>query len=198
VASARIRPPLGSLEDREFVLCVSTIEARKNHEVLYHAWDRLAERHGEALPMLVIVGMVGWGVTDLMFRMRTNPRLRDRIVILDNLADGELAWLYRRCLFTVFPSLYEGWGLPVVESLSLGKPCICSTAPAVAEAAQALAVALDPLDVPAWVAAIERLWLDESMRQANTERLRKEYRPDTWRAHGDGMLAVARAAALGT
>ncbi len=194
VTESRVRSPFASLEERAFVLCVSTIEARKNHEVLYNAWDRLAERHGDALPMLVVVGMVGWGVSDLMFRMRTNPHLKDRILILDNLPDGELAWLYRHCLFTVFPSLYEGWGLPVVESLALGTPCICSTAPAVTEAAQDMATALDPLDTPAWVAAIERLWLDEPMRRAAADRLRHDFRPDTWRAHGERMLAVAHAA----
>ena len=194
VPERAIRPPLASLEDREFVLCVSTIEARKNHDVLYNAWDRLAERHGDALPPLVIVGMVGWGVADLLFRMRVNPRLKDRILILDNLADGELAWLYRHCLFTVFPSLYEGWGLPVVESLALGKPCICSTAPAVVEAAQGMAQALDPLDTPAWVAAIERLWSDTALREDTALRLRRDYRPETWQNHGERMLAVAHAA----
>jgi glycosyltransferase involved in cell wall biosynthesis len=197
VPEAAVRPPLASLEGREFVLCVSTIEARKNHDVLYNAWDRLAQRHGDALLPLVIVGMVGWGVADLLFRMRVNPRLKDRILILDNLADGELAWLYRHCLFTVFPSLYEGWGLPVVESLALGKPCICSTAPAVVEAAQGMAQALDPLDAPAWVAAIERLWTDAAAREDAARRLRRDYRPETWRNHGERMLAVAHAARKG-
>lgn len=191
------RAPRPALERAPFVLCVSTIEARKNHEVLYNAWDRLIERHGDAVPTLVVVGMAGWGVGDLMFRMRTNPRVKDRIVILDNLADEELAWLYRHCLFTVFPSLYEGWGLPVVESLALGKPCICSTAPAVIEAAQGMAQALDPLDTPAWTLAIERMWRDEAFRHAAAARLAASFRPETWQGHGERMLAVARAAAGG-
>jgi glycosyltransferase involved in cell wall biosynthesis len=194
VQESAVRAPQASLETRPFVLCVGTIEARKNHEVLYNAWDRLIERHGKALPPLVIVGMAGWGVSDLLFRMRTNPRLGDRIVILDNLADGELVWLYRHCLFTVFPSLYEGWGLPVAESLALGKACICSTAPAVAEAAQGLAIALDPLDTLAWVATIERLWQDDAARAQNEERLRGSFQPESWRGHGDRMLAVIEAA----
>ncbi len=134
--SAAGEAPVGALEGAPFVLYVSTIEARKNHEVLYNVWDRLVAAHGDAAPKLVLVGMVGWGVTDLLFRVRTNPRLAGQVVILDNLADAELFWLYRHCLFSVFPSLYEGWGLPVVECLALGKPCICSNAPAVSEAAQ--------------------------------------------------------------
>jgi glycosyltransferase involved in cell wall biosynthesis len=90
--------------------------------------------------------------------------------------------------------LYEGWGLPVVESLALGKPCICSTAPAVVEAAQGMAPALDPLDTPAWVAAIERLWSDNALREDTALRLRRDYRPETWQNHGEHMLAVAHAA----
>ena len=177
------------------MLCVSTIEARKNHEVLYNAWDRLVAKHGDEFPQLVIVGMVGWGVSDLLFRMRTNPRLKNRIRILDNLADAELAWLYRHSLFSVFPSLYEGWGLPVVESLALGKPCICSTAPAVTEAAQGLAMELDPLDTPAWVEAIERLWRDTETREKTAERCAREFHPQTWQDHAEQLLRVAQEAA---
>ncbi|HMB08316.1 MAG TPA: glycosyltransferase, partial [Isosphaeraceae bacterium] len=128
---------------------------------------------------------------DLLTRIRTNPAVKDRIRIFDNLGDAELAWLYRNCLFTVFPSLYEGWGLPVVESLALGKPCICSTAPAVVEASQGMATALDPLDLPAWVAAVERLWLDPEARDLATRRLR-EFHAQTWREHGESLVAIAR------
>jgi glycosyltransferase involved in cell wall biosynthesis len=186
------RSPLAGLENTPFVLCVSTIEARKNHEVLYNAWDRLVAKHGDAFPQLVIVGMIGWGVGDLLFRMRINPRVKNRICILDNLPDAELAWLYRHSLFSVFPSLYEGWGLPVVESLALGKPCICSTAPAVTEAAQGLATALDPLDTPAWIAAIERLWQDAEARGKAAMRCVREFQPQTWEHHAEQLLRAAQ------
>jgi glycosyltransferase involved in cell wall biosynthesis len=191
VAEGSVRAPSEDLESAPFVLCVSTIEARKNHEVIYNAWDRLVEKYGDEVPRLVIVGMVGWGVGDLLFKMRTNPRVRNRILILDNLADGELAWLYRHSLFTVFPSLYEGWGLPVVESLAQGKPCICSTASAVAEAAQGLAMVVDPLDTPRWVAAIEQLWRDDDLRDQAAARCAREFRPQLWKDHARQLLEVA-------
>jgi glycosyltransferase involved in cell wall biosynthesis len=195
VAETSVRAPSADLEGKPFVLCVSTIEARKNHEVLYNAWDRLAAKYGDDVPQLVIVGMIGWGVGDLLARMRINPNVKTRITILDNLADGELTWLYRHSLFSVFPSLYEGWGLPVVESLALGKPCICSTAPAVTEAAQGLATALDPLDTPAWVAAIERMWKDVDARERDAARCKREFRAQTWQAHAQELLGVAHDAA---
>jgi glycosyltransferase involved in cell wall biosynthesis len=191
VPAGSMRAPSKDLETTAFVLCVSTIEARKNHEVLYHAWDRLIAAYGDEVPILVIVGMVGWGVSDLLFRIRTNPRLKERIRILDNLADGELAWLYRNSLFTVFPSLYEGWGLPVVESLAYGKPCICSNTPAVVEATQGLATAIDPLDTPAWIAAIERLWRDHSQREQEAARCASQFRAQLWKNHAEELLAIA-------
>jgi len=195
VPQARVQPPATRLAEREFVLCVSTIEARKNHEQLYHVWDRLAGRHGDDTPLLVIVGMVGWGVGDLLFKLRTNPHMKNRVVIFDNLPDGELVWLYRNCLFTVFPSHYEGWGLPVVESLAFAKPCICSTAPAVLEAAHGMAQAVDPLDTPAWCEAVETLWRDAALRETIAAGLRDGFRPPTWHAHGERLLAIARDAA---
>jgi glycosyltransferase involved in cell wall biosynthesis len=127
-----------------------------------------------------------------MFRIRTNPWLHGRIVIFDNVPDGELVWLYRNCLFTVFPSHYEGWGLPVVESFALGKPCVCSTAPAVLEAAQGLGVALDPLDTPAWCREIERMWKEPGVRESSAARLRQGFRAQTWQAHGARLLSIAR------
>ena len=190
--ASAIRAPDMRLRAHPFVLYVSTIEARKNHELLYNVWDRLVQRHGDAFPYLVFVGMRGWGTDNLFFKLGANPRLRERVIVLDNLPDEELLWLYRNCLFTVFPSLYEGWGLPVVESLAHGKPCICSTAPAVLEAARGMAQAIDPLDAPRWCEAIEALWRDEPERQRQTEYLRSDYRAPTWKAHGDGMLAVIR------
>jgi glycosyltransferase involved in cell wall biosynthesis len=195
VPDARVHPPATRLAERDFVLCVSTIEARKNHEQLYHVWDRLAARHGDDTPLLVIVGMVGWGVSDLLFKLRTNPRMRNRVVIFDNLPDGELVWLYRNCLFTVFPSLYEGWGLPVVESLAFAKPCICSTAPAVLEAAHGMATPIDPLDTPAWLNAVETMWRDAALRERISGGLRAGFRPPTWQAHGEQLLAIAHRAA---
>jgi glycosyltransferase involved in cell wall biosynthesis len=184
--------PRPELRDRPFVLCVGTIEARKNHELLYHVWDRLAARHGDDTPLLVLVGMVGWGVGDLLSRIRLNLRVADKIVTLDNVADASLIWLYEHCLFTVYPSFVEGWGLPVVESLALGKPCVASNADAVVEATQGLVPTLDPLDFAGWLEHVERWSFDADARRAAVERLRA-YRPPSWRGHGSAMLDVVRA-----
>jgi glycosyltransferase involved in cell wall biosynthesis len=191
VSEAAVKIPDPDMEGRPFVLFVSTIEIRKNHRLLYHVWERLVQRHGDRTPLLVFVGLIGWGIGPLVTSIRTNPLVKDRIRLFDNLGDEELTWLYRNCLFTVFPSFYEGWGLPVVESLALGKPCICSTAPGVVEASQGMATAVDPLDLPAWVAAVEHLWLDPEARDLATRRL-QTFRAQTWREHGEALVAIAR------
>ena len=182
-------PPRAELARTPFVLCVGTIEARKNHELLYKIWDRLVATYGERVPVLVLVGMLGWGVQDLLVRVRLNRRVADRIVILDTVPDEALLWLYEHCIFTVYPSLVEGWGLPVVESLALGKPCVASNAPALLEATRGLVPTLDPLDFPAWLGQIERYAFDREVREAAARRLR-DYRPESWRDHGEAMLSL--------
>ena len=109
----------------------------------------MVAKHGDRTPLLVVVGMVGWGVGDLLARIARNPGVASRFLHLDMVADDGLAWLYEHALFTVYPSLVEGWGLPVVESLAFGTPCIASPVPAVVEASRGLVPTLDPLDLPA-------------------------------------------------
>jgi glycosyltransferase involved in cell wall biosynthesis len=192
VDEAEVRPPPGFPEGPH-VLCVGTIEPRKNHEVLYQAWDRLVAKHGDRVPRLVMAGGIGWGVSDLIHRIRANPRTRDAIWMVHGISDGQLIWLYRNALFAVYPSFYEGWGLPVAEALSMGRPCITSDAPAVVEASQGMSVAIDPIDGPAWVAAIERLWLDEQARDRMARDVRENFRTQRWHEHGEAMVRVARA-----
>jgi glycosyltransferase involved in cell wall biosynthesis len=180
-------PPHARLAEEPFVLCVGTIEARKNHELLYNVWDRLTATYGDRMPMLVLVGMVGWGVQDLLVRLRLNRRVAERVLVLQEVADEALVWLYEHCQFTVFPSLFEGWGLPVVESMALGKPCVTSTASALAEATGGLVPTLDPLDFPAWVAQVER-WAFEPAALAEAAARLRHYRPPSWWRHGTAML----------
>ena len=190
-ASAKTSPPLAELTKRPFVLCVSTFEARKNHELLYHLWERLVSTHGDRAPLLVLVGMFGWGTTDLLNRIRINRTLAGKILLFSELPDGELFWLYEHCLFTVFPSLYEGWGLPVVESLALGVPCLASSAPSVVEATQGLFPTIDPLDFSAWLAHVERWSFDPAAREAVRATLRARYRVTSWSEHGEALLTLA-------
>lgn len=185
-------PPAGlpsAVGSGRYVLYVSTIQVRKNHQLLYQIWRRLAEMRGENLPYLVFAGSPGYLVDDLLRLVRTDPLTAGRIVILSGASDAELSWLYRNCLFTVYPSLYEGWGLPISESLAHGKVCIASTTTAMPEAGQALAIHIDPLDGAAWRREIESL-IDDAARRAVLEAaIRARYRPLGWTAAGEAFAA---------
>ena len=107
-----------NLERRPFVLFVSTIESRKNHLLAFNAWLKMIRKRGLAnTPMLVCVGNAGWMVDAALGRLASSDLLKKKVVMLSKISDAELAALYRGCVFTIYPSSYEGWGLPVTESI---------------------------------------------------------------------------------
>lgn len=193
-ADGRAVPPAGLPLDRPFVLFVSTIERRKNHEVLYRAWVRLREQ-GFVPHRLVFVGMKGWGVDDLLNDLRLDPVIQDDIVCLNHVSDAELAWLYQHCAFTAFPSLYEGWGLPVAESLAWGKFCLASNRSSVPEAGGSFAEYLDPWDLPAWVDRLSFYMRHPRQVQERNERIVREYTPPRWTDTAAQIHAVVQGAA---
>ncbi|MDE2576650.1 MAG: glycosyltransferase family 4 protein [Rhodospirillales bacterium] len=164
----------------EYVLCVGTLEPRKNHLYLYRIWKRLAAELGAATPRLVFAGRLGWHIEELQRTLRASGNLDGRILHLPEPSDGELATLYRGCLFTVFPSLYEGWGLPVAESLRYGKPVVTSSVSAMPEAGGDLALYVDPLNVESGYACIHALLTDRAALRARAGMVRAGYRPTGW------------------
>jgi glycosyltransferase involved in cell wall biosynthesis len=173
--------PPGAPADRPFVLSVGTVEVRKNHGLLYRAWRQLLLRHGpEQAPVLVIAGGEGWLTEDLRYQIRTDPVVRDHIRLLHDVEDAQLARLYDACLVTLYPSYYEGWGLPVCESLSRGKVCIASNAASIPEIADSLTELHDPDDLPAYVRLLERFLFDADARRRREEEIRRRYRPTRW------------------
>lgn len=163
-----------------FILFVSTIERRKGHETVYRAYLQLIEEGDVGLPLLVFVGMTGWGVSDLLAALRADTRTRHFIRILSFVSDADLARLYRQCLFTVYPSVYEGWGLPVAESLAAGKFCLASTASAIREVGGGLLEYIEPHDVRAWAQRLRWYCRHPEQVQSREARIRSEYRPTSW------------------
>jgi glycosyltransferase involved in cell wall biosynthesis len=173
---------------RRYVLFVSTIEIRKNHLLLVGVWRRLMERHGrDEVPVLVFAGQIGWLVDDLLAELAASDHLGGKIVLMPGLSDAELRQAYRGCLFTVFPSLCEGWGLPVAESLAQGKFCVASSRTSIPEVGGDLIDYFDPADDDDAFGKIERVMLDPAYLAAREARLRAEYRPRSW---GDCVRAL--------
>jgi glycosyltransferase involved in cell wall biosynthesis len=166
---------------RSYVLFVSTIEIRKNHRLLVRVWRRLMERHGaDAVPALIFAGQIGWMVDDLLADLAASGYLEGKIEHMPDLSDEELGDAYRCCRFTIFPSLCEGWGLPIAESLAHGKFCVASNRTSIPEVVGDLIDYFDPSNDDDALEKIERLLFEPGYLEAREGRLRVEYRPRTW------------------
>ena len=180
----RALPAAGS-----YVLIVSTIEVRKNHLLLVKVWRRLlAEMPAGEVPTLVFAGRVGWMVADLMQQLENTGYLGGAVALVADPSDAELAALYRGCLFTLFPSFYEGWGLPVSESLAFGKPCIISDATSLPEVGGTLARYIDPEDVAGATRVIRATLEDRAGLAAWEARIGREFRPVAWRETAQAVV----------
>ena len=183
-----------------YALFVSTIEARKNHTLLFRVWRHMLEQMPrDSVPTLVFAGRIGWLVADLMQQIENAEHLGGKLVVVEHPTDAELEALYRGCQFTLFPSLYEGWGLPVSESLAFGKPCIISGTTSLPEAGGALARYFDPEDVGDALRVIRATIEDPAGLAEWQARVVREFRPVQWEATAqavmDELLTPARIAA---
>lgn len=170
-----------SLKPGGFVLFVSTIESRKGHLIAFDAWAELIARHGpDAVPQLVCVGNRGWLNDRIYERLTGDQALSAKVSMLSRLSDEELGLLYRTCRFTLYPSLYEGWGLPVTESLCHGKVPLISDAASLPEAGGEFAIYVPAGSVPALTDAAEKLILDADHRAAAEARIAAGFRPRAW------------------
>ena len=174
-----------------YILLVSTIEARKNHIGAFRALQALKAR-GIAVPQLVCVGRLGWRAEPFVVACEATDYLGGSIKILSDVSDAELAALYRDCLFTVYPSFYEGWGLPVGESLGIGKVCITSPTSSMPEVGGDLAVYADPRRPMELADRIAELIGDPDRRRALETRIASEYRPVDWADVAGRVLDACR------
>ncbi|WP_374685574.1 glycosyltransferase family 4 protein [Promineifilum sp.] len=163
LAAVRARYGLGN---RPYVLTVGTVQPRKNYEMLVRAFAPLAERHPHTL---VIAGGRGWLVEGLLAEI-ARLGLGDRVQLAGFVDDADLPALYSAADLFVFPSLYEGFGLPLLEAMACGAPVVTSDASSLPEVVRtdgaAAALALSPHDEAGWTAAMDRLLSDEVARRA--------------------------------
>jgi glycosyltransferase involved in cell wall biosynthesis len=178
------RRRLGVEED--FLLAVGTVEPRKNLLALVLAFEELVRRRGDALGLrLVIAGPRGWLNRELLARAE-HWVVRDRITFTGYVTDEDLRALYTSCRAFVYPSLYEGFGLPPLEAMACGAPVVASRIPALVETTGGAASLVPPADVAALARAIEEV-LDDAAHAARLSR--------AGRAHA-AAFSWARAARL--
>ena len=182
--SDHMLPPAGS-----YVLFVSTIEARKNHVLMFQVWRRLlASLPAAEVPILVFAGRVGWLVADLMLQIANTNYCDGKLLIVEDPSDAMLMRLYQGCLFTVLPSLFEGWGLPVTESLAAGKPCVTSNLTALPESGGGLTRTLDPFDLNDATRVIRATLADREGLARWEQEVRRRFVPVPWTGTASVLL----------
>jgi hypothetical protein len=161
----------------DFILCVGTIEARKNHTLLYYVY-KLANSRKIKIPKLVIVGRLGWQSENIYEFINNDPDVKNKILIMQNVDDNELSWLYQNCLFSIYPSFYEGWGLPIAESISRGVPCLSSDTSSMPEIAGSLARYFSPYSPDDCLEVISKMQDRKNLNKVRTDL--KKYVPYSW------------------
>jgi glycosyltransferase involved in cell wall biosynthesis len=190
ITASPLSRPSPKREFGDFVLCVGTLELRKNHAYLYHVWKRLQKDFGAQTPKLVCVGRVGWHMEDFQRLLKVSGNIDGCFIHLSDISDSDLDLFYRDCLFTVFPSLYEGWGLPITESLMFGKICVASNVTSMPEAGGDWAIYIDPYNVNDGYAKIAALLRDRIALKKQERYLRTNYVPLTWRSATKDLLTT--------
>jgi glycosyltransferase involved in cell wall biosynthesis len=182
-------------EEPKFVLFVSTLESRKNHILAFMVWDQLIAKLGlDNTPYLVCVGKYGWMFDHALAYLRGRPKLQRRVRILNGVDDRTLSALYNECEFSLYPSYYEGWGLPVTESLCHGKVPVIAKVSSLPEAGGSFALYFDPLATREAYGIIERLIVDKPYRSGLESKIKAGFRPRSWGDIAADLLSAANRA----
>jgi glycosyltransferase involved in cell wall biosynthesis len=176
-----------------FVLFVATVEGRKNHQLMLDIWRRMIA-DGDDVPHLLCVGRLGWKSSAFLSTLVETDYLGGRVLLLRDISDTDLKMLYGRCLFTVCPTFYEGWGLPIGESLAMGKICVCSDRTSVPEVAGDFGVYIDIANVESSLQTIRGLIASEPARKELEAKIRRDYKPIAWRSVAEKVVAACLAA----
>jgi glycosyltransferase involved in cell wall biosynthesis len=149
---------------RPFVLCVGTIEVRKNGIALLKVWQRLLKELGDKTPQLVFAGKYGWKIEPFKKLLQEDLSLQQAVTIIPQATDADLAVLYQNCLFFVYPSLVEGWGLPVGEAAWFGKYSVVSSSSSLPEVCGDVVDYVAPENIDGWLDSIKRAVLEKEYR----------------------------------
>ena len=176
----------------DFILFVGTVEPRKNLIRLVQAWEEIL-RTTDLSPQLVIAGKMGWLNDELMAILRCSS-FGNRICLTGYLEDTDLRALYSSCRIFVYPSLYEGFGLPPLKAMACGAPVISSQIPAIAEVVGRAACLVNPAKVQELAGGIVSLLVDKQAREQLSLAGLKRVEDFTWERTARCTLEVYKEA----
>jgi glycosyltransferase involved in cell wall biosynthesis len=179
---------LMDLASGQFWLHVGTLEPRKNQARMLKAYAQLVARQPDALP-LVLAGGKGW-MMDEFGHLIADLGLSQHVKWLGYMEDPALQWLYQNCFAFLYPSLFEGFGMPVLEAMSLGAPVITSNVTSLPEVVGEAGLLVDPLDVESIYQAMHRLSEGEVKRSELQRKGFERSKLFSWEASARRVLSI--------
>jgi glycosyltransferase involved in cell wall biosynthesis len=173
---------------KPYICVTGSIEARKNHFFLYYVWKMLTKELKEQTPRLVIMGSKGYLGEEVISMIESDPEVKDNISILTGINDEFKNEVVDNSLFSIFPSSYEGWGLPVAESIARGKPSLSSNQTSMTEIAPELVQYFNPFDTKECAVEISKRIKDLSIISYDESRIINTYRNTSWIDTTDQIL----------
>jgi len=169
--------------DKPFFIMLGTIEPRKNHLLILHVWRRLIEHLGNRAPQLILVGRRGWESEQVFNILDRSTLLRPFVTELNDCSDLELAAYFQHAQALLFPSWVEGFGMPLVEALSVGLPVLASNLPVFHEVAGDVPDYIEPHDGAGWFNALTD-YLSETTERRSAQLLRmSKFSATGWSEH---------------
>lgn len=170
---------------KRFILFVGTIEPRKNVKNLIKAYSLLPPRIKKEY-QLVLVGKKGWRADEIYDEAK---KLKDRVKFLGYLKEKELAALYKKTTLFIYPSFYEGFGLPILEAMSYGSPVITSNATSMPEVAGDAAIMINPWRIKEITQAMEKIINNQNLREELIQKGYKQTNRFSWRKCAKKVLS---------
>lgn len=176
-----------------YFLSLATFEPRKNLDHLIRCFVNAAESKAIAADIkLVLVGVKGWKFDTIIAELAKNKAMQERIVVTGYVPDHELAPLYSGAMGFIYPSLYEGFGLPPLEAMQCGIPVIVSDIPSIKEVVADAAISVSPVDADALSSAIINVANSETLRNTLARQSVERASLFSWEKFIDAHIALYR------
>lgn len=182
----KIKSDVLKLKEKEYILTVSTISPRKNIDGLIKAFDLIKNKVD---CKLVIVGKNGW-LYESVYKLVEQLNLGDRVVFAGGINDVELGFLYKNAKLFVYPSFYEGFGLPPLEAMSFGTPCIVSNKTSIPEVVGDAAILVNPYGITEMAEAIKNVIIDNNLYCRLHEKGFNRIKKFSWRKCAEDMIKI--------
>jgi len=173
----------------DFILYVGTIEPRKNISTLIKAYKKLVDSNSQQPIKLVIAGAKGWKYSDI-FKLIDEYKLNDDIIFPGHIPDEELPILYNCAKLFVYPSIYEGFGLPVLEAMACGVPVITSNTSSLPEIVKDAGIMIPPMDEQELSEAIKKVLSNKPLRESLIQKGLKRAEYFSWEKTAQNTLAI--------